>query len=155
MQGTPVSDSKMIGVAGGSDPLAKLPPALLREMRESFQTLDRDNDGTVNDADVADMLGQLGMPSDPSLLFTEEHETEIFALVWRDANGDLHRMQVKIPTQPRSDRSSKHLASQHSISPHTSTPSRDLHLPHPTPTSSQPHSLPSISTIPARWTFAN
>lgn len=32
-------------------------------MREGFQILDRDSDGTVNREDVADMLNQLGLPS--------------------------------------------------------------------------------------------
>ena len=39
----------------------KLPPAQLREIREAFQVLDRDNDGQVNRDDVADILRDLGM----------------------------------------------------------------------------------------------
>ena len=42
------------------DFLARLPPAQLREMREAFQVLDRDNDGSVNRDDVADVLSNLG-----------------------------------------------------------------------------------------------
>ena len=40
--------------------LSRLPAAQLREMRESFQMLDRDNDGFVDIEDVKDMLGQIG-----------------------------------------------------------------------------------------------
>jgi Ca2+-binding EF-hand superfamily protein len=32
----------------------------VRTLREGFQILDRDSDGTVNREDVADMLNQLG-----------------------------------------------------------------------------------------------
>lgn len=37
-------------------------------MRESFSVLDRDNSGSVNSADVADMLSQLGLSTTPSML---------------------------------------------------------------------------------------
>jgi len=37
-------------------------------MRESFSVMDRDNDGHVNSADVADMLSQLGLSATPSML---------------------------------------------------------------------------------------
>jgi hypothetical protein len=37
-------------------------------MRESFSVMDRDNDGHVNSADVADMLSQLGLSATPSTL---------------------------------------------------------------------------------------
>lgn len=43
-----------------NDLLSKIPPAQLREMREAFQVLDRDNDGQVNREDVADALNNLG-----------------------------------------------------------------------------------------------
>ena len=43
-----------------SDALSKLPAAQVREMREGFQILDRDNDGLVNRDDVVDMLTNLG-----------------------------------------------------------------------------------------------
>lgn len=39
-------------------------------MRESFSVLDRDNNGTVDSADVADMLSQLGLSATPSTLAT-------------------------------------------------------------------------------------
>lgn len=39
-------------------------------MRESFSVLDRDDDGHVNAADVADMLSQLGLSATPSTLAT-------------------------------------------------------------------------------------
>ena len=48
-------------IALGGDALAKLPPAQVREMREGFQILDRDNDGSVNRDDVVDMLTNLGV----------------------------------------------------------------------------------------------
>lgn len=47
-------------IALGGDALARLPPAQVREMREGFQILDRDNDGQVNREDVVDMLTNLG-----------------------------------------------------------------------------------------------
>lgn len=43
------------------DALTKLPPAQLREIREAFQVLDRNNDGMVNKDDVADILLNLGL----------------------------------------------------------------------------------------------
>lgn len=43
-----------------SDALSKLPTSQVREMREGFQILDRDNDGSVNRDDVVDMLTNLG-----------------------------------------------------------------------------------------------
>ncbi|KAF7672272.1 hypothetical protein GT037_009782 [Alternaria burnsii] len=51
-----------------SDALSKLPPPLLHSMRESFSVMDRDDDGHVNAADVADMLSQLGLSATPSQL---------------------------------------------------------------------------------------
>ncbi|KAL8695002.1 MAG: hypothetical protein Q9218_000474 [Villophora microphyllina] len=53
-------------MALGGDALAKLPPAQVREMREGFQVLDRDNDGQVNREDVLDMLTNLGQDSSAS-----------------------------------------------------------------------------------------
>ncbi|OGM45521.1 mitotic check point protein (Bub2) [Aspergillus bombycis] len=52
--------------AGSSDAASKLAPAQLREIREAFQVLDRDNDGSVNKDDVADVLVNVGQ--DPSML---------------------------------------------------------------------------------------
>ncbi|OJD13293.1 hypothetical protein AJ78_06235 [Emergomyces pasteurianus Ep9510] len=49
--------------AMNNDTLSTLPPAQLREMREAFQVLDRDNDGQVNREDVADILLNLGQDS--------------------------------------------------------------------------------------------
>lgn len=43
-----------------SDVSAKLPPNQMREIREAFQVLDRDNDGLVNKDDVADVLMNIG-----------------------------------------------------------------------------------------------
>ncbi|KAL1593659.1 hypothetical protein SLS59_009173 [Nothophoma quercina] len=53
-----------------NDALSKLPPPLLHSMRESFSVMDRDDDGHVNAADVADMLSQLGLSATPSTLAT-------------------------------------------------------------------------------------
>ncbi|KAF7587187.1 hypothetical protein BBP40_007572 [Aspergillus hancockii] len=52
--------------AGTSDAASRLAPAQLREIREAFQVLDRDNDGSVNKDDVADVLVNIGQ--DPSAL---------------------------------------------------------------------------------------
>lgn len=50
----------------GRDALSKLPPAQVREMKEAFQTLDRDSDGQIGRDDVTDMLASLGKHSIPS-----------------------------------------------------------------------------------------
>ncbi|KAF4255206.1 hypothetical protein KXX18_001449 [Aspergillus fumigatus] len=47
-------------MAASSDAAARLAPAQLREIREAFQVLDRDNDGSVNKDDVADVLVNIG-----------------------------------------------------------------------------------------------
>jgi hypothetical protein len=43
-----------------ADASSKLPANQVREIREAFQVLDRDNDGLVNKDDVADVLSNLG-----------------------------------------------------------------------------------------------
>lgn len=48
---------------GHGNALSQLQPAQVRVLRDSFQILDRDGDGSVNREDVADMLGQLGNPA--------------------------------------------------------------------------------------------
>ncbi|KAJ5921656.1 hypothetical protein N7454_009130 [Penicillium verhagenii] len=55
-------------VAATADSSSKIPPAQLREIREAFQVLDRDNDGLVNKDDVADVLTNLGQDAHPSTL---------------------------------------------------------------------------------------
>lgn len=52
--------------SGNGDAISKLPAPKVRELREGFQTLDRDNDGLVGPDDVVDMLNQLGQPSGAS-----------------------------------------------------------------------------------------
>lgn len=52
-------------MATSSDAAAKLSPAQLREIREAFQVLDRDNDGSVNKEDVADALVNIGRVPGP------------------------------------------------------------------------------------------
>ncbi len=47
-------------MAASSDAAARLAPAQLREIREAFQVLDRDNDGFVDKEDVADVLVNVG-----------------------------------------------------------------------------------------------
>ncbi|KAJ5893279.1 hypothetical protein N7495_004970 [Penicillium taxi] len=47
-------------VAVNTDAAGNLPPHQVREIREAFQVLDRDNDGLVNKDDVADVLMNLG-----------------------------------------------------------------------------------------------
>ncbi|KAH8700659.1 putative calmodulin [Talaromyces proteolyticus] len=58
-------------ISADTDTLSKLPPAQLRDMREAFQVLDRDNDGNVNRDDVADVLSNLGQ--DPSSSATAQY----------------------------------------------------------------------------------
>ncbi|KAJ1335102.1 myosin regulatory light chain 12 [Microdochium nivale] len=46
--------------------LSQLQPSQVRTLRDGFQILDRNSDGVVTREDVADMLGQLGLPSSHS-----------------------------------------------------------------------------------------
>ncbi|KAL8981355.1 MAG: hypothetical protein Q9177_005599 [Variospora cf. flavescens] len=71
---TPVANKPglMNRMALGGDALAKLHPAQVREMREGFQVLDRDNDGLVNREDVVDMLTNLGKLFQLPLLRTRQ-----------------------------------------------------------------------------------
>lgn len=48
------------------DAISRIPTSQVRELREGFQILDRDNDGLVNRDDVVDMLTNLGQPSSTS-----------------------------------------------------------------------------------------
>jgi len=52
-------------VVVGGDPLSKLNPTRVHEMRESFQVLDRDDDGQVTQEDVQQMLTELGQSRYP------------------------------------------------------------------------------------------
>ncbi|KAM0796182.1 hypothetical protein BDR22DRAFT_561176 [Usnea florida] len=68
---TPERPPIMGGLGGRNNPptrdaLSQMPPSRVREMRECFQILDRDNDGLVTREDVADMLTNLGDPTPPS-----------------------------------------------------------------------------------------
>ncbi|KAI4096516.1 MAG: hypothetical protein LQ344_001024 [Seirophora lacunosa] len=67
---TPVANKPglMNRMALGGDALARLHPAQVREMREGFQILDRDNDGLVNREDVVDMLTNLGQDASPQII---------------------------------------------------------------------------------------
>ncbi|KAL8656493.1 MAG: hypothetical protein Q9210_000208 [Variospora velana] len=67
---TPVANKPglMNRMALGGDALAKLHPAQVREMREGFQVLDRDNDGLVNREDVVNMLTNLGQDASPPII---------------------------------------------------------------------------------------
>lgn len=63
---SPSSSSPIMGNRSGgmtaahTDAASKLPANQVREIREAFQVLDRDNDGLVNKDDVADVLVNLG-----------------------------------------------------------------------------------------------
>ncbi|KAM5351272.1 hypothetical protein ACJ41O_003995 [Fusarium nematophilum] len=61
---TPVS--KTSKTLGHGNALSQLQPTQVRTLRDGFQILDRDCDGVVNREDVADMLNQLGLPSNPA-----------------------------------------------------------------------------------------
>ncbi|KAK3296235.1 uncharacterized protein B0H64DRAFT_165998 [Chaetomium fimeti] len=58
-----VTASPAPSTVGHGNALSQLQPSQVRTMREAFQILDRDSDGFVNREDVADMLNQLGLPS--------------------------------------------------------------------------------------------
>jgi hypothetical protein len=58
---SPILGTRSVGYAGpASDAAGKLPAHQVREIREAFQVLDRDNDGLVNKDDVIDVLTTLG-----------------------------------------------------------------------------------------------
>lgn len=60
----PVTTISSTSITGHSSALSQLQPAQVRTLREGFQILDRDSDGTVSREDVADMLNQLGRSTD-------------------------------------------------------------------------------------------
>lgn len=60
----PVTTASSTSITGHNSALSQLQPAQVRTLREGFQILDRDSDGTVNREDVADMLNQLGRSTD-------------------------------------------------------------------------------------------
>lgn len=55
-----VAASSAPSTVGHGNALSQLQPSQVRTMREAFQILDRDSDGSVNREDVVDMLNQLG-----------------------------------------------------------------------------------------------
>jgi hypothetical protein len=58
---SPILGTRSVGYAGlSNDAAGKLPAHQVREIREAFQVLDRDNDGLVNKDDVIDVLTTLG-----------------------------------------------------------------------------------------------
>ena len=58
---SPILGNRSLGTTvTNADASSKLPAYQVREIREAFQVLDRDNDGLVNKDDVADVLGNLG-----------------------------------------------------------------------------------------------
>ncbi|KAF3769825.1 EF-hand [Cryphonectria parasitica EP155] len=61
-----VSNASAASTMGHGNALSQLQPAQVRTLREGYQILDRDSDGSVNREDVADMLNQLGLPSTAS-----------------------------------------------------------------------------------------
>ncbi|KAK3374981.1 hypothetical protein B0H63DRAFT_481473 [Podospora didyma] len=63
-RGTPRAAAGTKPMENGNS-LSQLQPSQVRTLREGFQILDRDSDGVVNREDVADMLNQLGLPSNP------------------------------------------------------------------------------------------
>lgn len=65
MQQSPIRDSvrpqaPKHSVSSHGNALSQLQPSQVRTLREGFQILDRDSDGTVGREDIADMLNQLG-----------------------------------------------------------------------------------------------
>jgi len=50
------------------DTLSRLPATQVREMREAFQLLDRDNDGRIGREDIVEMLGSLGLDTSASAI---------------------------------------------------------------------------------------
>ncbi|KAF3016486.1 hypothetical protein E8E14_009919 [Neopestalotiopsis sp. 37M] len=67
--GSPVQiRSQAPATAAGGNALSQLQPQQLRVLRDGFQILDRDSDGSVNREDIADMMNQLGMTPSQSEL---------------------------------------------------------------------------------------
>lgn len=60
---SPILGARTSVMVTNMDAASKLPPNQMREIREAFQVLDRDNDGMVNKDDVADVLTNLGRSS--------------------------------------------------------------------------------------------
>ncbi|KAL8898279.1 MAG: hypothetical protein Q9207_006788 [Kuettlingeria erythrocarpa] len=90
-------------MALGGDALAKLPPAQVREMREGFQVLDRDNDGLVTRDDVVDMLNNLGEPFTLGLVVTGKVKDGRFEQLTPGMNQvktPPHRFQPQTLTMP-------------------------------------------------------
>lgn len=66
--GSPVQiRSQAPATAAGGNALSQLQPQQLRVLRDGFQILDRDSDGSVNREDIADMMNQLGTFEKPFL----------------------------------------------------------------------------------------
>ncbi|KAJ6168809.1 hypothetical protein N7497_001652 [Penicillium chrysogenum] len=66
---SPILGTRKSGFTGpAGDAAGKLPAQQVREIREAFQVLDRDNDGLVDKDDVTDVLTTLGQDSSPSTL---------------------------------------------------------------------------------------
>ncbi|KAJ5712842.1 uncharacterized protein N7483_010023 [Penicillium malachiteum] len=65
---SPILSSSSGVVVANTDASSKIPPNQLREIREAFQVLDRDNDGLVNKDDVAEVLTNLGQDASASSL---------------------------------------------------------------------------------------
>ena len=58
---SPILGTRKSGFTGpAGDAAGKLPAQQVREIREAFQVLDRDNDGLVDKDDVTDVLTTLG-----------------------------------------------------------------------------------------------
>lgn len=63
---SPIAKSRTADFTGlAGDAAGKLLPHQVREIREAFQVLDRDNDGLVNKDDVIDVLTTLGRIAPP------------------------------------------------------------------------------------------
>ncbi|KAF7714618.1 Calcium-binding EF-hand domain-containing protein [Penicillium ucsense] len=66
LRSQPITTSTANG--GSADAASRLPANQVREIREAFQVLDRDNDGLVSKDDVADVLSNIGQDASPSTL---------------------------------------------------------------------------------------
>lgn len=106
------SNSRLGGASVSGDAAANLTPVQLREIREAFQVLDRDNDGSVNREDVADVLGNIGVWT-----LTKDHFFCFFLLLLTvTARTQLVCVATILPPRGSSDHQLPHVLN-HTVQP--------------------------------------
>lgn len=91
--------SAVTNTAAHGSALAQLQPSQVRSLREGFQILDRDSDGSVNREDVADMLKQLGRACSPFVVLGARANTRNFK-VFRRAHPTSRSSSRRLDRRP-------------------------------------------------------